>query len=195
MKTKKYLSIFLVLIIISTVIASIGATYAVWTGDGGTDTTIPNVSTSNSAPWEKYFRYQQIGTTDTYAIVGWKGITTYSDVVFPTVTPNGAKDRNGTAVASGKAVVEIRNTLLENNEFTAIPTTITIPSSITLIENSAFQNLTNLKKVSFIGSAATIVLGDFAFANCKRLSVVTVQSGITLTNSETTFAGCIYQPI
>ena len=73
-------------------------------------------------------------------------------------------------------------------DYTASLAEVTLPSSVTTIELSAFNNCVNLTSLVIPSSVTTI--GDGAFTNCKRLTSMTVPSSVT-TLGIGVFTNCI----
>jgi hypothetical protein len=61
--------------------------------------------------------------------------------------------------------------------YTGSPTTITIPSTVTSINDNAFKNCTTLKEVYIPGTVKSI--GSYAFNGCTALRKVTLNEGTT----------------
>ncbi len=57
-------------------------------------------------------------------------------------------------------------------------TSITIPDSITIIENSAFLECSNLDSVTFGESSELQSIGDWAFSGCSSLTNITIPNNI-----------------
>ena len=56
--------------------------------------------------------------------------------------------------------------------------TITIPSSVTKIRTSAFENCTQLQSVRFEDHSKLISIGKYAFRGCKSLTNITIPSSV-----------------
>ena len=80
-------------------------------------------------------------------------------------------------------------TSIENNAFCNCTNLkkVNIPNTITSIDYNAFCNCTNLKKVNIPNSVTSI--GSSAFSGCTGLTSITIPDSITIINRET-FFGC-----
>ncbi len=56
--------------------------------------------------------------------------------------------------------------------------TVTIPSSVTKIRTSAFENCTQLQSVRFEDNSKLISIGKYAFRGCKALTNITIPSSV-----------------
>ena len=68
-------------------------------------------------------------------------------------------------------------------------TEITIPSSVTMIDGTAFNSCRYLEKVTFAENSKLETIGICAFANCKKLTSIQIPAGVT-TISREAFIGC-----
>lgn len=66
--------------------------------------------------------------------------------------------------------------------------TVTIPSSVTTIEEGAFRNLSVLRTVNFSGNGLTSI-GDIAFSGCTALESFEMPNSVTSIGEEA-FSGC-----
>lgn len=66
---------------------------------------------------------------------------------------------------------------------------IDIPSSVTTIGKKAFKGCTNLQTVGLSKQASALTIGDDAFANCSSLTQMYLPNGLTTLNSGV-FSGC-----
>lgn len=71
-----------------------------------------------------------------------------------------------------QAFTFIANTALEN---------ITIPNSITELEEGVFSDCTSLSTVEISSSSLLQIIGEYAFSNCVALSNITMQKSRTIT--------------
>ena len=98
---------------------------------------------------------------------------------------------NGT-FSSGTTIVGIERNGNEN-AFSSITTLteITLPSTITIIGEDAFENCSNLNKVNWESGNATActTIGKNAFRNCAVLSGFTIPASVT-SIGVTAFEGC-----
>ena len=68
-------------------------------------------------------------------------------------------------------------------------TSITIPESVTSIEDAAFQNCTNLNSITFSANSKLSSIGWWVFYGCSNLSTITIPQ--TVTNiGPNAFTGC-----
>ena len=67
------------------------------------------------------------------------------------------------------------------------PATVTIPDSVTMIEESAFSGCTSLTSVTIGNSVTTI--GEGTFFGCTSLTSVTIPNSVT-TIGDSAFSGC-----
>ncbi len=82
-------------------------------------------------------------------------------------------------------------TRISNNafEYCSSLTSITIPSSVTSIGESAFFNCYNLQTVAFEEDSQLQSIGNRAFGSCESLTSITIPSGVTNMGYEV-FRGC-----
>ena len=78
----------------------------------------------------------------------------------------------------GYKVTQIAKEAFKENE---IITSVTIPDSVTIINDSAFYSCTKLESVTMGNSVKE--LGSYAFSNCTKLSSVKLSSVLTTVNS------------
>lgn len=68
---------------------------------------------------------------------------------------------------------------------------VTIPSTITEIRVSAFENCRKLKMIHFVANSQLQTIGDWAFYNCHNLRSLTLPEGVTNVG-DAAFYGCNY---
>ena len=83
-------------------------------------------------------------------------------------------------------IKRISQSLFENNSNL---TSITVPATITNIENNAFLNCTSLKSVTFQSTSTVTNLGENTFQNCSSLTSISIPSSITNIGTNC-FKGC-----
>ena len=93
-----------------------------------------------------------------YSIVGYTGIKT--NVIIP-------------SEFNGKPVTVISDEAFSGNSITSI----TIPDSVTFIDDGAFYGCSSLKSITIPNSVTSI--GDEAFYKCSSLTSVTIGNGVT----------------
>lgn len=128
------------------------------------------IGTKLAITWEApAFTYEQVSTIVT--ITGWNGPVD-AGLTIPT--------RLGSGMVTGIAAEAFADTGLTG--------TVTIPSSVVYIGDSAFRSNPGLTGVTFSKGLATI--DAFAFADCTGLTgVITLPSTVTSLD-ETAFSGC-----
>lgn len=172
--------------------ASVGATAAIWSGEGEGEGYAPGAAVADWNVWAKYFDGVIISETEKTAAVTGYGNNNLEDVIIPESLI--LKNTDGEAVEC--RVVEIRNTVFQSVTLKALPVTVYISPYVTKIEAGAFANLPNLKKVVF-GSGKDsggypCVVSDYAFMNCTALETITVEDKTkTLSIAENAFLGCV----
>ena len=67
---------------------------------------------------------------------------------------------------------------------------VNISSTVTSIEDYAFQGCSNLTSINFTNNSNVKSIGSYAFTNCESLTNVTIPEGVT-NIGEHTFDGCI----
>lgn len=102
---------------------------------------------------------------DTYCKITGCQNTVQGDVVIPGVITVDGVDLPVTQIGGGF-----------HSSNTKYITSLTIPSSVTLVESYAFQNLNNLTSVTFQGKI--IVIEESTFNGCTSLESVTLQEGL-----------------
>jgi len=65
---------------------------------------------------------------------------------------------------------------------------VIIPEEVIVIENNAFQNCTNLKKVEF--SKKLLLIGDGAFLGCVNLCEISIKNSVSFIGNES-FGNCV----
>ncbi len=87
-----------------------------------------------------------------------------------------------TNIYSGGTIGEqYKVTAIEENAFRDCTTltSVTIPSGVTSIGNSAFSGCDNLTTVMFGGNSQLQSIGDAAFSSCSTLTSITIPEGVT----------------
>jgi hypothetical protein len=82
-------------------------------------------------------------------------------------------------------------TEIDDNVFTNCSSlkSITIPSNVTSIGQYAFSNCSGLTNVAFSSTTTLVSIGSYAFQNCTSLTSITIPKSVTTLN-ETIFKGC-----
>ncbi len=119
-------------------------------------------------------RYEIDDTTGTATVCGSEGIGGTVDI--PSTVTNGGKTY--TVIAIGESV-------FKGDTFTGstVPTSVTIPNTVTSIGNYAFQYCTSLTSITIPNSVTTI--GEYAFQKCSFTS-------ITIPNTVTSIGECAF---
>ncbi|NLL55783.1 MAG: leucine-rich repeat domain-containing protein [Clostridiales bacterium] len=159
----------LVLVVTLVCVLSATATYAVWQRNVSADKEIV-VPIGDNNPSLKYLKFKGLnaqgefadeGITQ-YAVVGYDGLV--AEIIIPEVYTVDEVDYPVVMVTTDPDNLYYR---FRDNE---IITTITIPSSVTVIKDFAFAGMSSLVKVTIEGDAGTITIGDHAFAYCTSLT-------------------------
>jgi hypothetical protein len=183
MRTKRNAFILVAVVLAALFVASIGATAAIWSGEGGENGYAPQTSVSDWNTWAKYFEYEQLPSGG-IALTKYKG-TNLQDVLIP-------------SAIDGYTVKEIRNSVFGDTSLKSVPVSISVSPYVVKIDAAAFSNLPNLKKVIFgstnneetDGTIAVCAVADFAFAGCGSLNEVSVQGWKKVNFSASAFLGC-----
>ena len=76
-------------------------------------------------------------------------------------------------------VTQIGLNAVKGNEFL---TYVYIPNTVTIINNYAFSNCSNLEQVEFEDGSSVSTIGEYAFYNCKKLSEFNFEKLVNLTS-------------
>ena len=98
---------------------------------------------------------------------------------------------NGGSVAVPDTLAGLAVTGIESRAFMGSSiTSVTLPASVRVIGDSAFEGCASLERASFTGGGENLTLiGDRAFAQCPRLTMTALPSGLTHLGDEA-FRGC-----
>ncbi|MCM1306588.1 MAG: leucine-rich repeat domain-containing protein [Bacteroides sp.] len=168
--SKTTLIILIVVIAVLSALAVGGVTYAIWT-EVSHDTQEHDLPIDPYNPSEKYIIFRGLDAqgdfsdvthkeVKAYAAVGYKGLV--AEVVIP-------------ATHNDKPVVKVCNSNIDNDleyRFKGNPiiTSLQIPASVTEVATDACSGMDLLEKIEILGDSGNVKIGDFAFANCPRLS-------------------------
>jgi len=158
--------------------------YAFYNCDSLTNVTIPNsvasIGASAFSDCDSLKSVNYLGT-----IEDWCNISFGGSLANP--LNNGASlylnGEHVTDLVIPNTVTEIKYCAFAGGNFT----NVTIPDSITIIENGAFSSCTSLTSVTIPNSVASI--GGFAFSSCTSLTSVTIPDSVTSIGSYA-FRGC-----
>ena len=132
----------------------------------------------------------KLETIDSRAFGGLHGLTE------PFYFPSTLKTLGSYAFSSSYNISEFLN--LENTQITVLKegtfyegykfTTISLPSTLTTIEQKAFNKCSALETVTFNGNSLTTI-GSFAFSGCSKLQSIEVPESVTSLGTDV-FNGC-----
>ena len=99
--------------------------------------------------------------------------------------------KDGGAVTVPDTINGLTVTGIETGAFAgSAVTSVTLPATVKVISDGAFENCASLTRVTFTGNGANLTaIGDRAFANCPQLTLVSLPSGLTSLGKEA-FRGC-----
>ncbi|MBD5113215.1 MAG: leucine-rich repeat protein [Ruminococcaceae bacterium] len=132
------------------------------------------------------FRYEVNSDGDTVTLTGYNDSADYRPTGFTIDIPSTVTDSNGKEYT----VTEIGS---ENGYYSSVlpygcrAETITIPNTVTKINNSAFYYAQYLRSITIPGSVK--IIGNSAFASCYALSNVTISDGVERIDGSA-FTGC-----
>jgi hypothetical protein len=174
------------------------------------DNTLYSVSPTNLSTYElSSLPITSIGTV--FNSPSW---TTTSTVFIPTNTTYSGTLSSSVTLYKKAIVENATYTLLYDNTLTSVTPTnlstydlssssitsvgtvfqglgissITLPSTLTTIENKAFRNCENLEEITIPSSVTSI--GQYAFAGCASLTDLTIQNGSNVAIGDYAFQNC-----
>ena len=189
---KKTLILHIVMLVVLLALLVTGVTYAVWTttATATQDIDIPQTTTN---PSEKYILFSGLDedghlTSDpeeiaSYAVVGYDGLV--ANVEIPATHEDVENEISPLPVTE----IRIDPSIPQNKWLTHNPiiTSLVIPSSVTRIASGVCQDMSLLESVTLQSGADELVIEDYAFAFCTRLT--TFSSSRTITGSTTYLYG------
>lgn len=190
-KRIKLMAILMSAVLLVALVASIGATAAIWSssGTGGNGEVGPNISDIDWNAWQKYFAYNTVDNkvvltefhqapdpAEGDSAVGSTDVASFGFNHCRLIIPK--------SVGDDLPVVTISGSLFSDVSLKEMVEELYIPNTVTKIEANAFSGLTNLKKVVFEGSTRTAggseilganyVLEMFSFAGTTSLAEIYV---------------------
>ena len=192
----KTVLIVLIVVLLASMALGVGLTAAIWdSSSGGTSSGYgPDVKTLDWNSWDKYFdtsfEVKEGNATIGYAVKSYDG-TNLPDVIFP-------------ISHSGVAVIQINNTVFDDDTKKSLPVNVYISPLITSIQPSALSNLQNLQTITFadsgvytntseqevVVSGQTITVGAYALAGCTNLTKIVIEGDRVVKFKAYSLIGC-----
>ncbi len=176
---KKMLIMGIILLTVALATAVAVTTYAVWTQqtEDSTDIRLPQGDLNPSA---KYIIFRALdaegnftdGEAVSYAAVGYTGLV--AELVIP-------EEHEGKAVT--RVTVDGTQSAYSYFAGNQVVTSISIPASVTRIDDGTFANMTYLRKLILVDSAVELEIGMGAFAGCIALNELSGTRSWSGTNS------------